>query len=230
MSLGALKFSALLFGMLTMLRHKARKHPALAQRVAQRNFTAQIRTFDGDVARYFSFRDGRIESRGGLHPDPQITISIASAELGARLFTPWVQQLERIEAMKNFDFRAEGPDELVVWFTQTLAMMQTVGLRYGTAMPDGTKRFVTNTNGGPLFVYVKDDRIVRLTPIEFGEGDADPWTIKARGKSFTPPRKTSVAPHTLCSKSTVVPSGHNRARISSRVTTSPARSSIIARI
>jgi molybdopterin guanine dinucleotide-containing S/N-oxide reductase-like protein len=203
MSLGALKFSALLFGMLKVLRHTARKYPVFAERLAQRNFTAQIRTFDGDVARYFSFRDGRIESKSGLHPDPRITISIASAELGARLFTPWVQQLERIEAMKNFDFKAEGPDELVVWFTQTLAMMQTVGLEFGTAMPDGTRRFVTNTNGGPLFVYVKDDKIVRLTPIEFGEDDAGPWTIRARGKSFTPPRKTSVAPHTLVSKSTI---------------------------
>ena len=165
MTFGTLKFSALLFGMLKMLRHKARRHPAFAKRLAEKNFTALIRTFDGDVGRWFSFRDGRIDSKSGLHPDPQITISIASAELGARLFTPWVPQLERIEAMKNFDFKAEGPDELVVWFTQTLAMMQTVGLEYGTAMPDGTRRFVTNTNGGPLFVYVKDDRIVRLTPI-----------------------------------------------------------------
>ena len=203
MTFGTLKFSALLFGMLKMLRHQARRHPAFAKRLAEKNFTALIRTFDGDVGRWFSFRDGRIDSKSGLHPDPQITISIASAELGARLFTPWVPQLERIEAMKNFDFKAEGPDELVVWFTQTLAMMQTVGLEYGTAMPDGTRRFVTNTNGGPLFVYVKDDRIVRLTPIEFADGDAAPWTIKARGKSFTPPRKTSAAPHTLCSKATI---------------------------
>ena len=203
MSLGALKFSALLFGMLIVLRHKARKHPAYAQRIAERNFTAQIRTFDGDVGRHFTFRDGQVLSGGGLHPEPQITISVASAALGARLFTPWVDQLERIEAMKNFNFKAEGPEELIVWFTQTLAMMQSAGWVYGTGMPDGTRRFVSNTNGGPLFVYVKDDKIVRLTPIEFGEGDAAPWTIKARGKSFTPPRKTSVAPHTLCSKSTV---------------------------
>jgi len=203
MSLGALKFSALLFGMLKVLRHKARKHPAYARRIAERNFTAQIRTFDGDVGRHFTFRDGQVLSGGGLHPEPQITISVASAALGARLFTPWVDQLERIEAMKNFNFKAEGPEELIVWFTQTLAMMQSAGWVYGTGMPDGTRRFVSNTNGGPLFVYVKDDKIVRLTPIEFGEGDAAPWTIKARGKSFTPPRKTSVAPHTLCSKSTV---------------------------
>ena len=86
-------------------------------------------------------------------------ISVASAGLGARLFVPWVDELERIEAMKNFDFKADGPDELVVWFTQTLAMMKSAGWAYGTAMPDGTTRYCTNTNGGPLFVYVKADKV-----------------------------------------------------------------------
>ena len=48
MSLGTLKFSALLYGMLKVLRRQARKHPAYARRLAERNFTAQIRTFDGE--------------------------------------------------------------------------------------------------------------------------------------------------------------------------------------
>ena len=39
---------------------------------------------------------------------------------------------------------------------------------------------------------MKDGKIIRITPIEFDENDAQPWTIKARGKSFTPPRKTTV--------------------------------------
>ncbi len=36
-------------------------------------------------------------------------------------------------------------------------------------MPDGTTRYTTCTNGGPLFVFVKDGRIVRITPIDFDE-------------------------------------------------------------
>ncbi|MCC6608463.1 MAG: molybdopterin-dependent oxidoreductase [Burkholderiales bacterium] len=203
MRAGAIKFSLLLYGVLKMLRHKARKHPDFARRLAERDFTAQIRTFDGTVGRYYAFRAGHVHSKRGIHPAPDISISVASAELGARLFTPWVNQLERIEAMKNFDFKAEGPDALVVWFTQTLAMLQSLEWEYGTDAGDGTRRYVTNTNGGPLFVYVKDGKIVRLTPIEFGEDDAQSWTITARGKRFTPPRQTSAAPHTLCSKSTV---------------------------
>jgi trimethylamine-N-oxide reductase (cytochrome c) len=203
MNLRTIRFAALLFGMLKLLRYKARRHPAFAARLAQRNFTAQIRTFDGGTGRWFSFRDGQVLSKSGLHPDPQITISVASAELGARLFSPWVDQLERIEAMKNFDFKAEGPDALVVWFTQTMMMMQQAGWEYGMLMLDGTTRYVTHTNGGPLFVYVSEGKVVRLTPLEFGDDDALPWTIRARGKSFTPPRRTSAAPHTLCSKATL---------------------------
>ena len=203
MNWGETKFRVLLVGMSLALRLAAWWYPAFARRLAEKNFTAQIRTFDGSVARHFTFRDGRIASGSGLHPAPDISISVASAGLGARLFVPWVSQLERIEAMKNFDFKADGPDALVVWFTQTVMMMRSAGWKYGTAMPDGTMRFVTNTNGGPLFVYVRDDKVVRLTPLEFDASDARPWTIRARGKSFTPPHQTTIAVHSLCSKTTL---------------------------
>jgi trimethylamine-N-oxide reductase (cytochrome c) len=203
MSLSEAKFSALLYGIAPMLRAKARKYPAFARRLAEKDLTVQIRTFDGAVARHLTFAGGKVASARGLHPRPDVTIGVATAALGARLFVPWVDHLERIEAMKNFNFTADGPDELVVWFTQTLTTMMTLGWEYGTVVGDGTKRYVTNTNGGPLFVYVKDGKIVRLTPIEFDDEDARPWTIEARGKRFSPPSSTTAAVHTLCSKSTV---------------------------
>ncbi len=56
---------------------------------------------------------------------------------------------------------------------------------------------------GPVFVYVRDGRILRITPIEFDDDDAEPWTIEARGRSFTPPRKTTVNSHTLAWKSLI---------------------------
>ena len=73
----------------------------------------------------------------------------------------------------------------------------------GTTMPDGCTRYITNTNGGPLFVYVKDDRIVRMTPIDLDAEDAPSWTIRARGKSFTPRRRAMINPHAQCLKSLV---------------------------
>jgi len=203
MAIEGIKFSTLLFGMSQLARLQARRYPEFAKRVAERNMTAQIRTEDGHVGRHFRFQDGAIISGRGIHPSPDITISVATAELGARLFAPWMKQLERIEALKNFNFKADGPDELVVWFTQTMMMMMSVGWEYGTEMPDGTRRLVTNTNGGPMFVYVKDGKIVRLTPLEFKGEDAKSWTITARGKSFTPPPQTTVSPHSLSAKTTV---------------------------
>ncbi len=76
-------------------------------------------------------------------------------------------------------------------------MSQTAGLKFGTPMPDGSMRYCNMANGGPLFVYVKDGKIVRMTPIEFDESDGASWTIEARGLKLTPPRKTTLAPHGL---------------------------------
>ena len=55
-------------------------------------------------------------------------------------------------------------------------------------------RFTNGTTGRPVFVYVQDGRIVRVTPMEFDQGDAPSWTIKARGRDYTPPKKFNLAP------------------------------------
>ena len=65
------------------------------------------------------------------------------------------------------------------------------------------QRFTNCTTGGPVFVDVKDDKIIRLTPLEFDDTDAPSWTIEARGQKFTPPRKALVSPWTIAHRSTV---------------------------
>jgi molybdopterin guanine dinucleotide-containing S/N-oxide reductase-like protein len=52
--------------------------------------------------------------------------------------------------------------------------------------------FTQNTVGGVMRVYVKDGKIMRIRPIIFDETDAPSWTIEARGKKFTPPRKATI--------------------------------------
>ncbi len=64
-------------------------------------------------------------------------------------------------------------------------------------------RLTNGTTGGPVHVYVKDGRIIRITPIEFDDDDAPSWVIKARGKEFSPPRKTTAAPYTMAARSMV---------------------------
>jgi len=203
MSLAEVKFATVLFGLSKVLPLMASRHPRFARRLAEKNLTALMRTKNDAVARWFTFENGRVRSGRGLHAAPDVTVTIASAELALKLFTLHPDQLERVEAMKNFQMQAEGPDALVVWFTQTLSMIPTLGWKYGTEVGGGVTRYVTNTNGGPMFVYVRDGRILRITPIEFDDSDAPTWSIEARGKRWVPPRQTTLAPHSMCSKSTI---------------------------
>src|SRR5207248_6435597 len=82
-------------------------------------------------------------------------------------------------------------------------MAQSAGQKIGTCMPDGSMRYCNMTNGGPVFVTVKDGRIVRMTPIDLTEEDGPSWTIAAKGVKLTPPRKTTLAPHGQNAKSIV---------------------------
>ncbi len=116
---------------------------------------------------------------------------------------PPINQLEQIEAMKNFLFHPEGKDEDSVWFAQTVMTAISTRWKHGTAAGDGTTRYCTITNGGPLFVYVKDEKIVRTTPIIFNNDDAMSYSIHAHGKTFNPPRQTSLSPHGMNWKSMV---------------------------
>jgi molybdopterin guanine dinucleotide-containing S/N-oxide reductase-like protein len=197
------QFSIILFGLEKLMKITAMRYPAFKNRLKEKNLIAQIKVKDNSQGRYFIFEDGKVRSKSGIHSNPDITIIYRNAVLAAKLMRPNRSQLEQINAMKNFQLGLEGPDELTMWFMETLSLMLSAGLEYGTAAGNGIKRYTSNTNGGPVFVYVKDGKIIRITPIEFDESDAQPWTIEARGKSFTPPRRTTVSPHTVAWKSMI---------------------------
>src|SRR6185312_15815263 len=146
-------------------------------------------------------RISRLASRRGIHPKPDFTMSFKTAALGTKLLTPPIDWLEQINALKDFKLTMEGDEDLSNWFAQTVMMLQSVRWKLGTRLPDGTMRYCNMTNGGPVFVYVKDGKILRMTPIEFDDTDPQPWTIAARGMTFTPPRKTTLAPHGQNAKS-----------------------------
>jgi molybdopterin guanine dinucleotide-containing S/N-oxide reductase-like protein len=198
-----MKFSIILWGLVQALRLAARIYPAYAARIKERNVIAQFKLQDNSAGRWIQFIDGRIKSGNGIHAKPDVTIFFQNKEVAAEFLTPPFDQLTRIDAAKNFKVGMSGPDELVVWFAAALTYMTTVGWKSGTDMGNGVVRYTNGTNGGPIFVYVKDGKIIRITPIDFDDEDAPSWSIKARGKTFTPPRKTSLAAHGLALKSSV---------------------------
>ncbi len=198
-----LTLRAILYSLTHVLRLTAVRSTAMAAFMGRRNCVAQIRLRDGSIARHYVFRGGRVTSRAGQHPKPDVTMTFRDLATALMFMVPPVRQADVVHAAKTFKVVVDGRDELVVWFMQMLNMIQTAGLQAGRKMADGTMRYTTNTNGGPLFVFVKDGRIVRTTPIDLDGDDAASWTLRARGRSFTPRRQATVSAHALSLKSLV---------------------------
>jgi molybdopterin guanine dinucleotide-containing S/N-oxide reductase-like protein len=198
-----MKLSAILFGLFLMLKRAAKKHPSFKARLKEKNFTAQIKIKDNSEGRYFTFAGGAIASQKGIHPNPDVLMTFSSAALALELLAFSRDQLKQINAMKNFHLELLGPHDLTRWFVETLGQVLSLDIRYGIDLGKGTKRYVSNSSGMPVFVYVKDGRILRVTPIEFDESDATSWTLEARGRKFTPPRKTTLSPYSFATKSIV---------------------------
>lgn len=170
-----LRFKLILLGMAWLLRYARWRSQAFRERLRGKDLAVQIRTADGRAGRRIDFRDGTIRTRAGVHPGAGFTLVFKTAEAGVRFLMPPIDHLRQIEAMKNFLVRPEGRDEDSVWFVQTLMAAVGASWKIGTEAGDGTTRYVTMTNGGPLFIYVRDGKILRTTPIVFDEEDAPSW-------------------------------------------------------
>ena len=199
--------------MLALLALGFRLVPAInrvfAERIRERKGTVQMTLGDRSVGRYFTFDGARVTSRRGFHAAPDTTITFKTAELALSLMSLKNNRLAQINAMKTFQMAMVGDDSLGTWFTQTLNMFEQSRWKFGTRMRDGTIRFANITLGGPVFAYVKNGKIVRITPIEFDAKDAPSLSISARGRTFTPPRKTTLSPYGLASKSMVYSDARN---------------------
>ena len=203
MSLATLKLPVVLFGAAQLLKYAARRHPDFKARVKEHDFVAQIMTRDEAIGRWIEFKDGQVSSRAGFHAKPDIKLMFKNAKTGASLLTPPIDWLQQINAQKDFTLTVEGSEHLTNWFAQTLMLSQSAGLTYGKRLRRGVRRYCNMTNGGPVFVDVKDGKILRMTPIDLADDDGASWTIAAKGLKLTPPRKTTLAPHGQNAKSIV---------------------------
>ena len=64
-------------------------------------------------------------------------------------------------------------------------------------------RLTNSSTGGPVHVEVADGKIVRILPIDLDAADGLSWQIEARGRTFAPPRRTTLSPWTVAHKSSI---------------------------
>ncbi len=136
-----LKFEIILFALPVVLKFSARRYPAFAAQLKQRNLIAQIKVRDEGIGRWISIYDGNIRSGRGLHATPDVTLSFKNAAIGASLLTPPINWLDQINAQKDVVLTVDGPEDLTNWFAQTLMKVRTVGWKFGVRMPDGAMRY-----------------------------------------------------------------------------------------
>ncbi|MEM7570574.1 MAG: pyrogallol hydroxytransferase large subunit, partial [Pseudomonadota bacterium] len=196
---------AILLALGPMLSRAAKKSEAFRAEVAKHNCVYQIRLQNNSVGRYYTFRDGKISSKAGVHPNPDAAMVFKTIDVALKLLSPKPDMHYRVHAAKSFLVMLEGSDEIGNWMAQLVqaGQREAQGFSFGDDMGGGVTRYVMNTNGGPIHVHVKDGKILRTTPIVFDEKDAPSWSIQARGETFKPRRQTQVAPHAISVKSAV---------------------------
>lgn len=202
-----MKLSVILWGIPQAMRAASKFYPEYATRLKEKNLVAQFKVRDNSIGRWIKLEDGKISTGNGIHQNPDITIDFKNKAIAESFLTPPINLLERIDAAKNYKVVLEGPDDLAVWFMRVTSQLLTLHWKFGTDMGNGVTRYTSGTNGGPIFVYVKDGKILRTSPMDFDESDAESWTIKARGKTFKPKRRATVAAHAMCQKSMVYSKG-----------------------
>ncbi len=59
-------------------------------------------------------------------------------------------------------------------------------------------------SGGPIYVHVKDGKIIRVRPLVFEENEVVPtWKLEVHGREFTAPRRETVAPFGMTERARV---------------------------
>ncbi len=199
-----LVFRVLLYLAYRMMVVKSGLSDGFKKRLGEKDYVAEIK-IRGGYGRIFILKNGEVFSKKNFTGKVDVSMVFTDSVTAVKLMTSPRNSLAQINAMKNFRVDVQGDEQNTIHFMQTLNMMsgQSSPPPYGIDMGDGLIRYVSNTNGGPVFVYVREGKIIRITPIEFEDGDGASWTIHARGKSFTPPRKGTVNPYVFGLKSLV---------------------------
>ena len=173
------------------------------------NTTVLLKLRDGSASRLITFRDGEVSGENGEGKTAEVEMIFQNENTARDILSEQAagKMDAYVSALRNGSLFVTGPDDKAMWVSSLLmkaSMFDVIyNKNYGIEMPNGETRYVTGTNGGPLFVYVRDGKIIRVTPIDFDADDAEPWTITARGKKLSPPKRTTAAPYTVGWKSLV---------------------------
>ena len=81
-----MKLSVVLFGIVQFLRLQAMRRPSFRKRIKEKNMIAQLKLADNSVGRYIEFKNGKILSKSGIHPKPDVVVFFKMSALHSKSY------------------------------------------------------------------------------------------------------------------------------------------------
>ncbi len=112
-----MKFRLILLLVGWRLRWLAWRNPAFRGKLAGKDLVMQWRTKAGSPARSFHFLPDRIIARGGLHPNPAVTLSFEDAPYAEQtLMEAGRNQMAFMAGMQQGKIKIDGDAAQLMWF------------------------------------------------------------------------------------------------------------------
>lgn len=198
-----LRFHLTIVGIFVLLKGRSAVDKTFRNLLSEQDANVGISVTGEPGGWILSFTQGRLRIRYVKNGRPTAALEFGNYDIANQLLTPPIKWSQQVHALKNFDLVQSGSDTHTVWFARVVLAAGALPLAVGTLQSDGTTRMTTMTNGGPIFVYIKNGKIVRTTPMDLEEEEAGRWSITAHGRAFSPPPRATVSPHALTWKGNV---------------------------
>jgi len=119
-----MKLTLLLYILLLKLRRAAKKRPEFSTLLKKRDYTVVIRTADRKRGRFFTFTEGEVASKNGLHPKPDVELVWVDAATAFRVLAAGDDKAV-VQAIGKSQLKIEGNLGHFFWFGDVLKAMMT---------------------------------------------------------------------------------------------------------
>ena len=117
-----MRLAILLYILKLKLRRAAKRNPDFKRTLRKRDYTLVMRTEDGKRARFFSFVDGDVISKGEVHPEPDTEMVWIDAGTAFRALLAGTDKAV-VQAMGKSQLKIEGNLDHFFWFGEVLKQM-----------------------------------------------------------------------------------------------------------
>ena len=98
-------FSFMLTGLDILMKWAAFRHAAFRKHLKGKTLIAQLKLQDNSVGRIYKFDNGKIDSKKGFHPDPDIVLFFRDAGIALKMIKPSFTLSDQDQCSKKFSNR-----------------------------------------------------------------------------------------------------------------------------